>query len=369
MLSALATGMLLFAGCKESASTQEQEEKVKTTTVGIQANLGRPELNGGAASVNGSLYMIDNMDVTVRDASTDQIYKNDVAMTYSNGKWTALLENLPVDKSLVFTVDAYEQDSDISSDMVKTFSGVTYQALQAGDTVNVALASTLSPNVVNMPQLYSTELTENVAVDQTTDIRLLIRGRDNTTVQYTINSEANGGKFSSNQGEITLNGNSATLVLKYTASLASLGVQKHIIRLRDSSGNEILTAFKTTVVLAQENSNAMVAQFAPRVLGIKMLPDWLNNRNNSDYVYVIVYMEDDNGAESFNGQVTYEKDSSGDSSYMRLSACYTNRCNLILDNYTPETSGWMRFTATDADGLTTSVSTYISKNMFPDPAE
>lgn len=366
LASFLASGMLLLTGCKESPSESKTEANNAnaTTTVGIQASMGQ---TGGNQSVTGSMFNIDSMEVTVKDASTDAIYQDRVTMNYSNGKWNALIDGLPVGKNVSFSVNAYENDADSSPDILeKTFTGVTYKVLQDSDTVTVALASTKSTDIITLPQLYSVETTEEIGIDTSTDLKLLIRGRDNSTINYKITTTETGGSFSTTNGSVQLNGNSATLVVGYVAPLASLGTQRHNIQLTDTQGNVIRTSFKTNVVLASQGSSAMFAQFAPRIKYINMNPRWLDDYTNK-WVDVKIYIEDDQSNIDMVGDLVYEKDATSDNAYFSKTWCQPSYCWYNLRNYTPTSTGWLRFTATDPDGLSTSFSTYIPARLFSDP--
>lgn len=368
LLPFLASGLLLLNGCKDSAQSDAEQAENQTTSVGIQASLGHFEQNGGAFSVTGAMDAIDSMAVTVKDVSTDLVYQNQVAMTYANGKWNAIIENLPINANLSFSVDAYEQDSDSTADSVKTFSGITYKTLQGADSIAVSLASTQSNNVITMPQVYSVESAESIPVDVSTDVRFLLRGRNNATITYSIDSPLVGGSFQSKSGTIKLSGNSATLVIGYVASTSSLGTHKHTMRLTDDLGNQIRTTFKTTVVMGNQNSSGLIAQFAPRVKYIVMDPAWIDDPG-ANYIRLQLYLEDDKSTSAIKQNVVYEKDSSGDSSYIHS---HTNcesygYCWNHLYNYVPSTKGLLRFTVTDEDGLSTTVSSYVSENMFSAP--
>lgn len=367
--SLLVSGLLLLSGCKGGSTEQEQtqETNTRTTSVGIQANVGSFNNNGQFQSVTGSMNNIDKMEITVKDASTDAVYKEKILMTFTDGKWSTLIENIPVDKNLAFSVDAYEQDSESTTNMVKTYSGVTYKLLQGGDSITVNLFATNAINVVTMPQLYAVESMENVAVDVTTDINLIIRGRANATVNYSITSPTVGGTFIPKSGTIQLNGNTATLVVGYIASVSSIGTHTHIIRLTDELGNRIDTSFKTTVVLGEQNSSAVFSQFAPRFKYTTMSPKWFSSAN-TDYVRMYFYFEDDKSLDYAKYTLVLTKDSTDDSTYIyKSSTCSTSYCYGELENYDPRTKGWLKLTVTDIDGLSTSVSTYISENLFPSP--
>lgn len=368
LASFLATGMLLLTGCKESPSTTEQQVQTesKTTTVGINANLSNFNNSGQFASITGDILDIDNMDVTVRDASTDEIYQAKVPMSYSNGKWTALIEKVPTDKNLSFSVDAYELDSDSTSDFIKTYSGVTYKKLFGDASITVSLTSSQSESIITMPQLYSVQSAEKIVYDVSTDLNLIIRGRADTSMKYEIISPLAGGTFVDKAGTIKLNGNSATLIVNYVAPFSSLGTHLHKIRLTDSMNNQITTSFKTTVVLPEYVSTEMKAQFAPRIKYIQMQPDWLND-SSADNVDINFFIDDDNPINTSTGNLIFEKDSTGDSTYAHTGSCFATYCSGQLRSYESTTKGWLRFTVTDNDGLETSVSTYISENLFSGP--
>lgn len=370
MLSLLASGLLLFSGCKESPTeqVQAQETNVKTTDVGIYADMGKFGQNGPQDKVTGDIERIDSMEVTVKDVSTDAVYKDKIPMTFASGKWSILLKDLPVGSNLSFSIDAYEQDYDSTADR-NTYSGVTYKTLQGGDNLNIPLVSTENKDVLTIPQLYSVEAVENIEVDVTTDVTLLIRGRENTKIYYRISSPETGGRFLSREGSIQLTGNAASLVLSYIAPVSSLGTHKHEIELIDETGNRITTAFKTTVVMGADSPSGVVAQFAPRIKYVELKPEYLTGHPSGD-VRIQFYLDEDKMEyNDISGRLVFEDDTTTDAITLNTRYCYYFGCEFSISNYTPEMKGWLRFSVTDGDGLSTSTSVYLPENLFPHPNE
>jgi hypothetical protein len=208
----------------------------------------------------GTVDDITSITVDVLDGSTPII--SGQRLTYSNGVWSGILQNLPVGPSLTFIGHAYNDSND------EIFKGTTLKTMTGADNSVTILMAPIDDGVAPLfPRITRITVPAQIATSSTVTIGISVEASSGT-LNYATTAAPDGGSFHPSSGEITLAppGTTGTIVLDYTAP-STEGTYIHSIRLTNSQGNWVETDFRTAVVIASANASLTV-QFRPVITAI-----------------------------------------------------------------------------------------------------
>ncbi len=185
------------------------------------------------------------IDVFVREANggTSPLFSDVNLAKGSDGLWTTgRLPFLPKNKPLSFVAIASNTSGD------ELFRGSTHQTLTENDTpVSIFLAPATHGADITLPRVQRITLpAAELFPSQSFPLGFLVEARAGERLDYVI--EGAGGTFFPSQGNLTLQGTSATFVIRYTApEVASSTNFTHALRLTNRDGHSVSTTFRIRV--------------------------------------------------------------------------------------------------------------------------
>jgi hypothetical protein len=296
------------------------------------------------------------IDVFVREANggTSPLFSDVNLAKVSEGLWTGRLPFLPKNKPLSFVALAS------NSSGAELFRGSTHQTLTEDETlVSIFLAPATHGADITLPRIQRITLpATELFPSQSFPLGFLVEARAGERLDYVV--EGTGGTFLPSQGSLTLQGTSATFVLRYTApEVASSTDFSHALRLTNRDGHSVRTTFRirvrppssegvrdtSFVVRFNPVINALSAVRVPGAPQVALEASVSDDRPLSELSYS--WSLTPNGPEA--------------------APTFSPQANpTLLQGYALELHGTLLLEVTDAEGGTTTLRYVVPPNQFPD---
>ncbi len=340
-------------GCESNDPDSDTEsDSPRTTSVGVHITLeemvaskAEPVISRGGQNYKavGNAADVVRVTIEVKQGAVILAAEQDL-VNDGSGNWSGTVDNLPIGPTLSFIARSY--------DVLNTeiFSGTTISTVS---DVNNSLAVNLEPIDDQLGMLFPgvDQIMRPVEIvnNSNANIEFSLSGSTDELLSYEIIADPIGGSFVPATGNLQLVGSSATLIAAYTAPDA-IGSYNHTIKVTNSQGNSVTSAFNTEVVYAL-TSGGIQTNLNPVIDSIDA------QRVGNDVIWTATVSDDGPLAE-----LTYAWSFSG------ISAFAVNNTNpATLGGYDETDSGDLTLTVTDQNGTggATTVVMTVGVGMFP----
>ncbi|HEX8825332.1 MAG TPA: RTX toxin, partial [Archangium sp.] len=295
------------------------------------------------------------IDVLVREADggTAPLFSDVDLSRGSNGLWTGKLPFLPRNKPLSFVATAS------SASEAELFRGSTDQTLTEDNTpVSIVLAPTNDAHIT-LPRIQRITVPTELFPEQSFPLRFLVEARAGERLDYVIDEGASG-TFSPSQGSLTLEGTSATFVIRYTApEVPSTTDFSHSIRLTNRDGHSLRTTFRIRVRPPSSEGvrdTSFVIRFNPVINALSAV-----RVPGAPQVAFEASVSDDRPL----SELSYAWSLTADGPHEQPT--FSSQANpTLLRGYTLELRGTLRLEVTDGEGGKTTLLYVLAPNQFPD---